>query len=1081
MPGDYPPRPKKGDEDLQSIRHGSIEEQLGALNGRLDGVSDGVDTPAGGGGSIPEKAPEPETQHVPAGPAQARMEALNRLHKRAAETSQQVPEAAVEQVADTDEEPVSVETESAAMAQAIDQLYFPVAEEIRRNEGVQPADIPEAWNEIYRAFVNLKKIREDFIKATDDSQRIAIINRFNEKLHTFEDEIAPRVRMEAARFAASRPQPPDIHSERIEALHAAVEAVTASPAEPEVVAPEVETSAMPPEEPEIIPVPEDAPAPKTKRQSKAARDERIRAIRAELIDIESQLKNSRSGGLEERGVLLEEELRKLESAGKRKKKTEAGEAPSVPVFEPRTKIERMALRTRGQEAMQERSEKVGSGPRTSKEVAKASEPFAEKMYEAEREYFDALKQHHANRGDVSVALEEMVGHALPKDVQQLKEKWIASRAAYGSFLKQSSAERFVKKHGSRTSKHGFSEKEVLNRYNRVVTAREIVLGAEEAEQRAQMAGLSERERGFIGGAFDAYKKLPPGVRIFATGAVFSSIGLATGGIALAAAPAALLLGRAGLAQWAHSRKGNIDGTAASAAKFVIGIAAIGGALAGEYGTRAFHQVAGTKRKAGVWLNEREFAQNDKLLSGKKIRAEWGAKEKIARADLADVEQLKQISKQRGKALRVDERIARQSRWGRLLGGLFGGVAGGQLAHSWFGGETQATDASDTHSELPPLTDKELSGITEIKPLDGETPAFNPPGYAPIFPESHGPFTASSEGFVMPSAEGVDHVQHMTPPEAVPSTSSVPSTETVATEPVGGFNEIAMIDHPNQGMDHLFTSLKHQLHEGTDPSKLSPVAAHILKLTPSQLSHEVHAAVGEHYGGESLTMHKGDQLFLDDKDNLWFQPNGHDPVLVMHNDPSVTDAAHPGVALNQIEGHMQAIHAPVHHTQEAAHAPASQTEHTPEAAGTPMETETIAHATANQETYETRPAHDINPSEFQPVIQPHFVNAHHVEVNPQEAKFYSWKLPHSKEVFPLVTGGTAEAREHLILQFLTRHPELKHVLTVVENSKTHAQEVREYALDGRGHLYTPTDAAIDIRTHQPLPIPDPNDYIASPAL
>lgn len=424
-------------------------------------------------------------------------------------------------------------------------------------------------------------------------------------------------------------------------------------------------------------------------------------------------------------------------------------------FVPRTEAESMALETRGPEAMQKLALELGDGKRTSAEMAETSAPFAAKMYESEKAYFDALKVHHAERNIGSVMLEQFAGHHLPKEVQKLREEWVASRAEYAGFLKQSASERHMAKEGNA---HGARREKVLERYQRIVTAREVVLGAEEAEQRAQLDGLDNRKRGWVDKAYEGYKKLPPGVRILGTTALLTTAGIvATGGGIFAVAPAGLALGRAGLRWAAEANKGTSIGNTASGLALIFSIGAVGG-LVGQKGTELFHKAVGTERKAGEKLEQREELGN-----------------------LGSAKQLDALSKSRQKALNVTETISRQSRWARMIGALTGGALFGHAVHGHDDGvSTHPVAANPVPAEPAP----HIQTLHEY----AQNPSATSPFTKDQFDQLSGNITLN------PSAEDLKHFSHLG--EGTPVSASVP----VEHHDVAAAHETAPQAHHEQVQD-----------------------------------------------------------------------------------------------------------------------------------------------------------------------------------------------------------------------------------------------------------------------------------------
>lgn len=396
----------------------------------------------------------------------------------------------------------------------------------------------------------------------------------------------------------------------------------------------------------------------------------------------------------------------------------------------RTHAHVLALETRGPEAMQKLKDAfkpydpnraTGNEARTTVEMAEKSAPYTEKMYVAEKAYLDAVKAHHKSRGSLSMLAEQFVKHKDPKEVQNLRDEWVKARAEYAGFLNESAKARYVEKDGAFNK-----EKSVLERYQRMVVAREVVLGAEEAEQRAKLEGLGKREHDALDKALAAYKKLPPGVRILGTAALFTGgAALAAGGGAIAAVPLALG-GTSAALRWYAEAKGS---KVASMLSRLTSIGAIAG-LAGEYGTKAVHAALGTEEKAAETIGQRE------------VRSGSGARTKAA--NLGDAAALSSLSREREKALGATETVQRHSRVARFLSSMTGGALFGGAFHE-HAAPVPGHESYVPHEEVSP------------NPL-----------------EHTAPFRESSMGYQQMSADDLKHVYHAE--DTAPHHDAAPSHE-----------------------------------------------------------------------------------------------------------------------------------------------------------------------------------------------------------------------------------------------------------------------------------------------------------------
>lgn len=364
-------------------------------------------------------------------------------------------------------------------------------------------------------------------------------------------------------------------------------------------------------------------------------------------------------------------------------------------LEKQAQLRELMLKTRGPEEVAKLEAIFGKQLRTSPEFFLKSAPMAERMLNAEQAYLAAYRQWNGDRHDLGVMSEQVwmgAGDNVPPRVKELREKWIQERAAYNGYLRSSAEVRYQDRENEGTRKHKFGREAVLERYNRIVAVRETVLGAEEAELRAKEMGLNERERGALGKLFDGYKKLPLWQRILASSAILAGVGAATvlmgsglGWIPLVmAGPSALLTWRAAAAKNPGTR------TALGYAASITGVAGVFG-LVGEGIARGLHGLFGTRKKAAAKLVQR-----------------------AGFADLSTEAGMKEVSKQRKKAGRAGERIARDARLARTGAALYGGYEAGQMlkGSGLFDGHTHDAPPNTNPGNEGPVTadlkDQDLS-------------------------------------------------------------------------------------------------------------------------------------------------------------------------------------------------------------------------------------------------------------------------------------------------------------------------------------------------------------------------------------
>ncbi|MBU2330437.1 hypothetical protein KKG57_03150, partial [Patescibacteria group bacterium] len=310
----------------------------------------------------------------------------------------------------------------------------------------------------------------------------------------------------------------------------------------------------------------------------------------------AELREELKAGVEELDSLSGEKTVPAEEAGTAEDgKVPAGpEAKDTSVEAQKARIRALALGNRGPEAMDRMEKELGTGLRTSKEFYKHSAPLAEKMLSSEKAFLDALRAHQKSRNTLGVMGENMFGQKKhPPEVQALRDAWVKDRADYASYLKSSAEVRHQDRLTDNPNRRKLDKDAVLERYQRRFTAREVVIGAEEAEVRARKEGLDSREKGWLGKAFDKYKGKAQWVRVLAssallTGSIVAVAGGATIGLPLVLGGASVLTAIAALRAKSGSKSEAFFAGASVAGIF---------GLVGDKVVRGAHWLAGTKSKA----------------------------------------------------------------------------------------------------------------------------------------------------------------------------------------------------------------------------------------------------------------------------------------------------------------------------------------------------------------------------------------------------------------------------------------------------------------------------------------------------
>jgi hypothetical protein len=92
-----------------------------------------------------------------------------------------------------------------------------------------------------------------------------------------------------------------------------------------------------------------------------------------------------------------------------------------------------------------------------------------------------------------------------------------------------------------------------------------------------------------------------------------------------------------------------------------------------------------------------------------------------------------------------------------------------------------------------------------------------------------------------------------------------------------------IDLPGEGTDRLFVDLRDEVQANMTPEQLesaSPALRHFMSSHPNLISHEVGDAA---YGEIGMMTHYGDQFYVDENQNIVYQPYGGQPQMFIEND------------------------------------------------------------------------------------------------------------------------------------------------------------------------------------------------------
>ncbi|GEM_PF-6316781 len=371
----------------------------------------------------------------------------------------------------------------------------------------------------------------------------------------------------------------------------------------------------------------------------------------------AELREELKAGVEELSAISSETPEKTETPKEVEKAPEAAAAPQPEatkssIEDQQARIRALALGNRGPEAMDRMEKELGVGLRTSKEFYKHSAPLAEKMLTSEKAFLDALRAQQKSRNTLGVMGDNILGQRNhPPEIQALRDAWVKDRADYARYLNASAEVRHHDRGIDNPKRKKFDRDEVLARYQRRFTAREVVLGAEEAEVRARKEGLDSREKGWLGKAFDGYKSKAQWVRVLTssallTGSIIAVAGGATIGLPLVLGAASVLTAAAALRAKSGSKSEAFFAGASIAGVF---------GLVGDKAVRGAHWLFGTQKKADAKIAQRAGLGN-----------------------LGDVSNLGAVSVGRRHALNTQSRIDLQARYARLGAAIVGGMEAGHM-------------------------------------------------------------------------------------------------------------------------------------------------------------------------------------------------------------------------------------------------------------------------------------------------------------------------------------------------------------------------------------------------------------------
>jgi len=715
-----------------------------------------------------------------------------------------------------------------------------------------------------------------------------------------------------------------------------------------------------------------------------------------------------------------------QSAAKPAKERDAAQTPSP-------KVEHVATNFYGPESLDATPKEIRHKFRMT--ASRAENMIVADMYEQQervkevtKEYFAALRADQQSRGTGSKILEDLTGlEGNKKSTRDLRNEWLRARAYFAFTQNEALDERLRNRPKTREDileglkkykgKESLDEGRVRARYERMVTVRTVVMGAEEAELAAKMEGLNSRDKRSIDRFYDRYKKLPPAVRIFGTSAAL--LGLTTGaGVILGGAMIGIVpLGMAGtsaalrfFAEKNNNKKVKqwLDGVS----KF----ASIGGAFGAlmNYGVTEAHSKLGTEERAQEILKK-----NERL------------------GMLSNVNTLESISQKRKKSLVVRENIARQGRWARIAGSVGVGALFGQLfGHDSSTGENAELAASPDTSAGAPTPSSEEADLTTPDVLVEVVPGIEPfsatidsgEGMSQLFVDLR---THYGEMYPDPTNPSVPPgIRHLLEAKDADSLSRefhfINENNTSYVMKVGdtlGFNENgSLVFTPKESPETVVTLLEkdvggelrsHALtldeqrgHFDARPLSSKPRVAVPLTETPE-------ATVTESPNGKDATA----QL----------NRNALQGEVVSSPEPVIEAPSLPVESTYESEVVTSASELPVEETPQVVVAPAAEGTYTPDLA---TETETLTQPVRQepltplvQATPNLNEVHVASPTEgaleVAETIRPYY-NSHRVEITPAVPSVYGVSGPDNTEIL-YVAGGQGEDSFMAAKVFSLEHP------------------------------------------------------------
>lgn len=317
---------------------------------------------------------------------------------------------------------------------------------------------------------------------------------------------------------------------------------------------------------------------------------------------------------------------------------------------------------------------------------------------------------------------------------------------------------------------------------------------------------------------------------------------------------------------------------------------------------------------------------------------------------------------------------------------------------------------------------------------------------------------------------------------------------------------AAISKPGEGTDQLFVDLKEHIRANgmVSAGPQSAALKHLLETHPNALSR----SMGSIYDGNGMKVHMGDQLTIDENQNVYFTPSGGKPQLFIQNDSTAPN----GFRIHEITGPKPVAEVPIEKpsasvSDDLAPTPDVQPIVVPTTAAVPETVSSVpsvpmtsadtiaapvsapstpapenvpvtAPSPTEAPTTAPTPTPEVVPSEpsapetvpvAPPISAEIFTNGHGVSIDPSSPHLYEMKgLKNVTELW----GGTTESRDKFLETYFADPQNNDKTVWVTLDAKstlTGKPVTMAFTAQGAGAIIV-TNTKGD-----PIPPPDPNTF------